>query len=75
MTDATGTGGWYLDLGKFGFPKHQNLIADGLSEYASRNPSEMLTEAFTEWKLSPNPRPVATAVGRVIDKYFKGVES
>lgn len=51
------------------------VLRFGSVNYGSTNPSEMLAEAFTEWKLSPDPRPVATTVGKVMDKYFKGVAS
>jgi hypothetical protein len=33
-----------------------------LSEYATRNSDEAFAEAFTEYHMSPNPRPLATAI-------------
>lgn len=42
-----------------------------LGNYASTNMNEFMAEAFTEYKLSSNPSKYATAVGKLIDKYFK----
>ena len=74
LKEATGEGAWDLSLPKLGFPKQKNIVINDLSDYGSTNPSEMLAEAFTEWKLSSNPRPLASAVGKVMDKHFKGVD-
>lgn len=42
-----------------------------LGTYANTNINEFMAEAFTEYKLSSNPSKYATAVGKLIDKYFK----
>lgn len=73
MADALRNVGVAVDSGSLGPSLLTGTvpIIKGLSEYASWTPSEMLAEAFAEWKLSPKPRPIAVAVGTVIDKYFK----
>lgn len=43
-----------------------------LSQYSTTNTDEVMAEAFGEYVSSPNPRPVARELGRVIDKYLKG---
>jgi hypothetical protein len=67
-------GGHYVDisirdLGHYAPGTSPYLKA--LSGYGARNTNELLAEAFAEWKLSPNPRALARAVGGVIDKYLK----
>ncbi|MFC7257695.1 hypothetical protein [Streptomyces lutosisoli] len=47
-------------------------ISQLLSDYGSTTPHEMMAEAFTEHKLAAAPRPFASAIGGVIDKYLKG---
>lgn len=42
-----------------------------LGQYASENINEFMAEAFTEYKLSSNPSPMAKKVGKLIDEYFK----
>jgi len=74
LEDVTGME-FDLTLPKFGWPKQEGAIGWGLSKYGATNPSEMLAEVFVEWNLSSNPRPLAAAVGKVMDKYFKGVNS
>jgi hypothetical protein len=56
------------DHGRLGAQHVEQL----LSGYAARNPSEMIAEAFAEWKLSPQPRALASAIGSVIDRFLKG---
>ncbi|MCP2337579.1 hypothetical protein [Actinomadura rupiterrae] len=55
-----------------GIPGGREAVRAGLSKYAATKPSEMLAEGFAEWKLSTNPRPIASAIGSIMDKYFKG---
>lgn len=43
---------------------------DALSKYGSVNFGEFFAEAFTEYKLSANPRPIARSVGQAVDRYF-----
>jgi SPP1 gp7 family putative phage head morphogenesis protein len=45
-----------------------NQIAAGLSRYATKNKREFIAEAFAEYRGSKSPRPIAKAVGRVIEK-------
>ena len=52
------------------YPGPQAVI-DGLGKYAAQNSKEMVAEGFSEWKLDPNPRPIARAIGTIIDRYFK----
>ncbi len=33
---------------------------------------EPISSAFAEWKLSDDPRPIASAIGPFIDKHYKG---
>ncbi|MCD0452024.1 hypothetical protein LO762_22935 [Actinocorallia sp. API 0066] len=53
-------------------PHGQMKVRTELSGYGAHNGAEMLAEAFAEWRLSPDPRPIATAVGSFIDQHFKG---
>lgn len=55
-----------------GIPRGRDAVRSGLSKYGASNPSEMLAEGFAEWKLTSNPRPIASAIGSIMDKYFKG---
>lgn len=53
-------------------PAHvRPTIARGLSRYASTSWEELAAEAFVEWSGSPHPRPLATALGVVVDRYLK----
>ena len=51
-------------------PATQQRVADGLSEYGSSDPHEMLAEAFTEYRLAAEPRDLARAVGEVMDRHL-----
>jgi SPP1 gp7 family putative phage head morphogenesis protein len=42
-----------------------------LGRYAGTNLNEFMAEGFTEYKLSSNPTPYATKIGKLIDKYYK----
>jgi hypothetical protein len=50
----------------------QPALKRGLSQYGNSNPSEMIAEGFAEWELSSHPRPIAAAIGNLIEKNFKG---
>ncbi len=52
-------------------PPGRRPIEAGLSRYGGRNPREMVAEGFSEWKLESHPRPIARAIGTVIDKHFR----
>jgi hypothetical protein len=43
-------------------------ITMGLSKYATENWMEFMAECFAEYKLSPNPRPIARMFGEFIDE-------
>lgn len=45
---------------------------EDLSDYANKNTAEWFAEAFCEYNCSPNPRPVAQEVGKIIDEFIKG---
>ncbi|MBE1533364.1 ADP-ribosyltransferase [Actinomadura algeriensis] len=45
-------------------------VEDALSGYGSSDSHEMMAEAFTEYRLAPNPRPLAQAIGQVMDSYL-----
>jgi hypothetical protein len=47
-------------------------LGSGLSQYGSENSSEMIAEAFAEWKLAPHPRPIASTIGKFIDDHYRG---
>ncbi len=63
-------------LGSYGSPVNgvvSKLWRDGdiaaqLSKYGAKNSKEMVAEAWAEYKMNPNPRPVALAIGREIDR-------
>lgn len=42
-----------------------------LSQYANQNDKEFFAEAFSEWIHSPNPRPIAKAVGEKLTEVLK----
>jgi hypothetical protein len=48
----------------------KNFIIDNLSAYANMNIQEFISEAFSEYCDSPEPRPIAKAVGSIIDKLY-----
>lgn len=50
----------------------RGLIQAKLSMYGATNPAEMVAEAFTEYRLSSEPRALPRAVGDVIDHYLEG---
>lgn len=45
-----------------------NDVARELSEYGATKPREMIAEAWAEYKMNPNPRPLALTIGRELDK-------
>lgn len=49
-------------------------ISDDLSKYASKDQYEYLAEGFAEFVTSPNPRPLATQIGKSLEKYIKQAE-
>lgn len=54
---------------KMGITKGYLGIKEGLSEYATVNSGEYLAEGFAEYINSPNPRPIAKAIGQTVDRY------
>jgi hypothetical protein len=52
-------------------PPGKKPVEAGLSRYGGENPREMIAEGFSEWKLDQHPRPIARAIGTVIDKHFR----
>lgn len=53
------------------YPPGPPAVITGLGRYASENSKGMIAEGFSEWKLDTNHRPIATAIGTVVDRYFK----
>ena len=49
-------------------------IREGLSGYAGKNHSEYLAEGFAEFVMSRNPRPLATKIGKDLERYIKKAE-
>lgn len=47
-----------------------DIVAE-VSTYAATNDEELIAEAFCEYKLSASPRPVAMAIGHVIDNAYR----
>ena len=50
-------------------------IADGLSRYANEKFAEFIAEGFSEYKNSPNPRPMAQKIGKLLTQAYKEVEN
>ena len=48
--------------------KGRKEIEEKLSGYGSKNPREMIAEAWAEYKMNPNPREMALTIGRELDK-------
>ena len=46
-----------------------HLLRSGVSAYAGASPMEATAELFTEYWLSPAPRPLATAFGEIAERY------
>lgn len=55
---------------KKGEPLTGKSITEGLSRYAGSKPAEYLAEGFSEWITSPNPRPMATSIGKRLETYI-----
>jgi len=51
---------------------YDRYISNGLSSYATESAKEFLAEAFSEFTTSPNPRIIASTVGRIIERYLRG---
>jgi hypothetical protein len=49
-------------------------IALQVSQYGAKNSAEFLAEAYSEYLDSPNPRPMAMAVGRIVDADLKNLK-
>ncbi|KAB2388799.1 hypothetical protein [Actinomadura montaniterrae] len=58
-----------LAKGSFG-PLKSMMIKRSLSEIGASNAHELIAEAFCEYRLAESPRPLALAVGQVIDRHF-----
>lgn len=64
-----------IDAGKkSGNPVTGKSIRDGLSGYASKDAAEYLAEGFSEFLTSPNPRPMATKIGKRVEYYIRQAE-
>ena len=50
---------------------NQYYIATNLSQYAATSPMEMVAEAYSEYCNNPNPRPLATQIGQLIDAEYR----
>jgi hypothetical protein len=49
---------------------HRDEIVFGVSGYAAKKNSELIAEAWGEYMGSPNPRPIAQAIGDlIVDRY------
>lgn len=59
---------------KSGTPVTGKSIREGLSSYASGSPSEYFAEGFAEYMTSPNPRPMATKIGKRLETYIRKAE-
>ncbi len=46
-----------------------DLLRSGVSTYAGASPMEATAELFTEYWLSPAPRPLASAFGEIVERY------
>lgn len=46
-----------------------DLLRSGVSTYAGASPMEATAELFTEYWLSPAPRPLASAFGEIVEQY------
>ncbi len=46
-----------------------DLLRSGVSAYAGASPMEATAELFTEYWLSPAPRPLASAFGEIVERY------
>lgn len=63
-------------FGGHGTPQNETLkriyddreaVKTGLSQYGAKNSRETVAEAWAEYKMNPNPREIALAIGREID--------
>ena len=54
-----------VDYGS-GKPEAKKGLISGLSYYGATNPHETIAEGWAEYRLSPNPRPVAKVIGDYI---------
>lgn len=59
---------------KRGEPMTGKSVRENLSGYASKNHAEYLAEGFAEYMTSPNPRPLATSIGKRLNTYIKKAE-
>jgi hypothetical protein len=50
-------------------PALRTAVEQNLSTHGAEDPHQMIAEAFADHKLAQNPRPLAKAIGRVIDEY------
>jgi hypothetical protein len=53
-------------LSELKLPKE--AISEGLSKYATHSSEEFFAEAFAEYTLSPNPRPIAKKFGEILER-------
>lgn len=54
-----------------GGPRSMVMLSAELSGYSAIPVMEALAEGFTEYKLAPNPRPIASLIGRSIDEHYQ----
>lgn len=60
-------------LSRSGKSATKGELTDGLSGYATFNPAEFFAEGMAEYLSSPNPRPMAQAVGRDFENALKAI--
>lgn len=64
----------YRELQQYHNSLSKQEIADGLSGYAKEKFAEFIAEGFSEYKNSPNPRPMAQKIGKLLTQAYKEVE-
>lgn len=52
-------------------PEGYKAWKEGLSRYSTTNNDELIAEAIAEYLSNPNPRPIALAIGRVLERRAK----
>lgn len=62
----------FYDVCGFTDKTTKKKIKENLSQYAATDHNEFMAEAFAEYVHSPNPRPIAVAVGREIERVLTG---
>lgn len=55
----------------YGIESGEKIITNNLSKYAMKNRKEVIAEAWAEYRNNPEPRPVAKAIGELIESEYK----